>query len=932
MPRQNTLIVILPIACLLAFSGFLAAQIKELGSPIITNYEPEQYKAHPQNWVAAQDQRGVMYFGNLIGILEFDGSRWRLIPTRSNSSIRALTCALDGTIYYGADGDFGYLAASPAGRVEAVSLVESIPLADREFSNIWQVLSCSKGVYFLSRTKIFRLFNGRVQTIAGRMVPSQACLLNDYIFYVDRDKGLYLLDESQIVPIPALRKVYQGKRITLAPFGPHEILAGRTSGDFLRIDLSSLWDESSQRYDISRQASPDIVMPFPSELAAALNESNASLYKLIPVDGLTFAISTLKGGIVVFDRSGKITRVINTHSGLLDNTVINIFTDHGGNLWAANNSGISHIEMSSIQSYFGPSNGISGVSMSTCMYRERLYVGTYQYLFVQTPYQFALKDDRQEFTAVKQSPNEIWQFLEVGGDLMAASAKGLFRIDGEEAVRVPGASSSAYCYSLGTSQQWPGHLFVGMLDGMEVYRQAAGEWRRIGRMEGVSDGILALTEDGNGDFWVGTTKNGLLNLRFTGGSPTRVSLRRYGPQHGLPGWAALHPYYRDSVLYVATQKGLFRSLLPAASETSPEHIRFTPDDNLGLPFLDPPTHIYSMEFDNEGRCIFSTIRGIFMAVPEKNGSYRIEARPFCGIPPTDRAIRIDAAGRLWVTGKTLYRVDLRTRKGYEQPFHALVRRVTVSSERTIFEGTHGRPAASFKDQRTLFAPEQNPEEAPSLPFRENDVFFEYAATFYEKTGGTQYQCLLEGFDDKWSGWSERTDKNYTNLPEGAYRFRVRARNAYGTIGREASFRLRIRSPWYRTGWAYLLWVIGAALALLASNRLYTLKLRRQKARLECVVAERTEQLHEATLTDPLTGLHNRRFITEVLKNDITAFIGMKKHLLQASDFRDAMPEDRIYGLFVLDIDFFKKVNDTYGHDAGDRVLKQFAGILSDSVR
>jgi diguanylate cyclase (GGDEF)-like protein len=111
-----------------------------------------------------------------------------------------------------------------------------------------------------------------------------------------------------------------------------------------------------------------------------------------------------------------------------------------------------------------------------------------------------------------------------------------------------------------------------------------------------------------------------------------------------------------------------------------------------------------------------------------------------------------------------------------------------------------------------------------------------------------------------------------------------------------------------------------------------LKLRREKAFLEQLVAKRTQQLREASLTDPLTGLRNRRFILEVLQNDISAFISFKNYQLHAKNQRGKNAENAVFGLFLMDIDFFKKVNDTYGHDAGDRVLKQFAAILKDSVR
>jgi two-component system cell cycle response regulator len=73
---------------------------------------------------------------------------------------------------------------------------------------------------------------------------------------------------------------------------------------------------------------------------------------------------------------------------------------------------------------------------------------------------------------------------------------------------------------------------------------------------------------------------------------------------------------------------------------------------------------------------------------------------------------------------------------------------------------------------------------------------------------------------------------------------------------------------------------------------------------------------EAAITDALTGLHNRRY--------------METHL--TSLVEQAHSRGKPLTVLVLDIDFFKKVNDTYGHDAGDDVLREFAVRLKKSIR
>ncbi len=77
-----------------------------------------------------------------------------------------------------------------------------------------------------------------------------------------------------------------------------------------------------------------------------------------------------------------------------------------------------------------------------------------------------------------------------------------------------------------------------------------------------------------------------------------------------------------------------------------------------------------------------------------------------------------------------------------------------------------------------------------------------------------------------------------------------------------------------------------------------------------------ELLKQQSYVDQLTGLYNRRFLEEIA-DKISAQIKRKGTTL---------------GVLMIDIDFFKEVNDTYGHDVGDRVLKEIAQVVKSSVR
>jgi len=116
--------------------GFKIHAQNEKGSPFIHNYKPDEYGAYPQNWAVVQDNRGVMYFGNGYGILEFDGRNWNLIKLPNNSIVRSLAIDKAGTVYVGGMGEFGYLTYGDLGGLVYVSLATNLDESDKIFSNV----------------------------------------------------------------------------------------------------------------------------------------------------------------------------------------------------------------------------------------------------------------------------------------------------------------------------------------------------------------------------------------------------------------------------------------------------------------------------------------------------------------------------------------------------------------------------------------------------------------------------------------------------------------------------------------------------------------------------------------------------------------------------------------------------------------------------
>ena len=92
-----------PLLLLFVFSVLIfvpgRSQTMQSGIPPINNFSKQDYQAETQNWAVTEDQRGLVYFGNNLGLLEFDGNRWRCFQLPNRSIVHALAVDQAGRIF-----------------------------------------------------------------------------------------------------------------------------------------------------------------------------------------------------------------------------------------------------------------------------------------------------------------------------------------------------------------------------------------------------------------------------------------------------------------------------------------------------------------------------------------------------------------------------------------------------------------------------------------------------------------------------------------------------------------------------------------------------------------------------------------------------------------------------------------------------------------
>jgi len=194
---------------------------------------------------------------------------------------------------------------------------------------------------------------------------------------------------------------------------------------------------------------------------------------------------------------------------------------------------------------------------------------------------------------------------------------------------------------------------------------------------------------------------------------------------------------------------------------------------------------------------------------------------------------------------------------------------------------------------------------------------------------TRIRYRLLGLESDWVETAEQSVR-YPRLDPGTYRFQAETVDGTGGVSRVEEITFRITTRWWQSGPLQLALALLAAMGAVFIWRGRIERLVGQKRQLEVAVQSRTEDLEreKADLLraeekmrqfaehDDLTGLWNHRIIIERLRQEVDR------------TRRDRAP----LSVILLDLDHFKNINDTFGHPAGDLVLKEISNILQRAVR
>ena len=532
----------------------LNAQPDYFGSPSITSFSRTDYQAGTQNWAIEQDKRGIMYFGNNKGLLEFDGTNWEAFSLPNHTIVRSFAFDGKGRLYVGGQDEFGYLESSDNKQNVYTSLTQLIPDELQSFEDVWKIFIQPESVFFCSEKTIFQLKSNQINTITPESGRFESFFeLNENIFVQHKEKRLFSLKEGQLQPVPNGDIFGEERIVAILPHNESQsIILTVSSGLYLMDDLGIRpWQTKSSDFLTTYQA-----------------------YCAIELEDGQYAIGTSQNGLLIMDRNGNPTMHLDQEKGLQNNTVLSICQDIHQNLWLGLDNGIDYAEINAPFSIIRPETGVEGTGYASIIHDGKLYLGTNQGLFYIDWKSINKPMEPFKFELVQNTLGQVWSINQIDKNILINQHKGASYL---RDIQVDQFSSVQGAWKFMKLSAHPDYAIEGTYSGLYLYKnqntsdsEGLPNWQLIRKLEGFDESARVFEEDANGNIWVSHAYKGLYKIELSQDLNTIKKINFYNTEYGLPDDLFINVSKIRNELIFSTQRGIY--------SYDPQKDRFLPHD------------------------------------------------------------------------------------------------------------------------------------------------------------------------------------------------------------------------------------------------------------------------------------------------------------------------------------------------------------------
>jgi ligand-binding sensor domain-containing protein len=746
----------------------------QLGTPQIANYGNDQYNAGIQNWGIKQDKLGNLFVGNNEGLLFYNGRYWNLLKLPNNTAVRSIGVDSKNRIYVGAQDEVGYFFPDANGVLKYTSLVPLVGPKFRKFADVWDISILQDEVFFRTKNIILHYKDGMINAYKPKISWEFLGQANNRIYAHTLYGGLMIYDKEIWKPVCGDPVLNLSAVTAILSYNKDTLLVSTLKSGVFLLYKNRLFPKRTELDSVFK---------------------NERIYVTVSLDKYRYAIGTTAGGVYIMNKHGKLLQKYNYGTGLQNNNVRGILMDQDKNMWLALDDGISYVAINSAVKSIFPNRNKQITSYAFKKFKESLYIGTSNGLYFTS-----LKTESPDlslsianYREVKNTEGQVWNLEEINNELLMGHEDGTFVVQNETAKKVSTPGTWAF---QPMSNVFPSpNVLAGTYLGLQKINYSKGVFLNSGAVEGIAESLRFLVLDNSDNLWSSHPYHGIYKIDL---SPDLKSVQRttlFTRKDGLPSTLYNYVYRVKNRILVATLSGIFeydsktnrfsrfRLLKNALRGVAVQYLKEDEDGN-----------IWFISNKKVGVIDFSKHTGTnsysIVYLPEMDG--KVVGGFECIYTLNRNNILIGA-------NKGAYHVN------YEQYIKNIIRpRVSIGVVKLV--GTRDSVVfGGYYMNKGLLTDHQDLTQVPNFAKVYNSLHFEFTSTLFEHKKNIGFSYQLVGFDKQWSVWTNKSEKDYTNLPAGKYIFRVKARTNLDNESEVVSYAFKILPAWYNTFWMYLVY-------------------------------------------------------------------------------------------------------------------------------
>ena len=771
---------LLVIAALIAQS----ADIKSIGVPYVQNYTKAQYQSGNQNWSVTRDEHGIMYFGNSEGLLSFDGKYWQLYRMPNGLIVRSVAADGKGRIYAGGFGEFGYWENNSQGFLEYNSLISLAAKSYLPNEEIWKIYVDGDRVIFQSFGAIFIYWKGKINTVRA---PNPFLFLfntgNRY-FVEQVNAGLFELKNNHLEFIAGSKSLGNSGVLSVLPFKQDKYLIGTAKNGLFVYDGKQ-------------------IIPWANQANVFLKSYQLNNGAVIP--NKYFAFGTILNGIVVIDTAGNVVQHINKSSGLQNNTVLSLFTDNEQNLWAGLDNGIDRIEVNSPLYFYFDKTGRFGTVYSSIIFNKKIYLGTNQGLFY-SDWLHAGNPLLQtfDFKLIPGSQGQVWDLSLQDDRLLCGHNDGTYQVNDRSIVKISTFNGGWTIKKLNKDL-----LIQGTYTGLVIYRKdGGGNWVFDHKIQGFGEPSRYVEQDAKGQIWVSHAYKGIYKITLNNDLKIATSVKYYDKRSGLPDSYNVNVFKLDNQILFSSDSGFC-----VYDDITDRFYKYQQLNKMLGTFATSNKIIAAIGkkywFINHGRVALADL-----SIP---GKLTIDSNRFS----TLNGQMVQHYENINLIGTSIYLISV------DDGFVILNDDDALLPDKIQMPVVLIRKIEDITDKVSVISDNSNSINGIEIPFSQNNLRVTYALPYYRQAK-IKYQYFLDGYSKQWSEWTTQSQKEFTNLAQGFYKFNVRAKMNDENVSAVTVFTFTILPPWFATKIALFFYLLVVVLVFYVVQYYYNLKLKRHQ--------------------------------------------------------------------------------------------------------